>query len=454
MKQKRKNGEIKLINIFKNNQFVKLLFILLLILNLLACNHKAENGNNINNKFSLNMTKIDSILALQLKDGLGSNYGGKEGLEVLFEAADTIFKNTGYIKPTHEEMEKRIKYVFGNFYPNKSSDISYITFYKEPLKYETGEIMDIINIDVLTYNNNVLSPLYFSYTHRIITYAYYLPEILNYEKLFPKLLDLEKTTLWGENEDGEKIKYLRWKDITNLKQQQLNNKEFLVHLNKYILNDNRASLAWLINNHTDFLEMLVDNYHYMKDKKLLNWIINKRFILLSSREDDLKRKVIDLGRLIVYRNSLGEVIFNQDLFVALGETPDDKYVSEICYFLTLSYTQYSDVAFLYHGDDSISFEERAMVYAYILYWGETIVSRNKNVVITGQSYTYSVFNNQFMVNFCTTINDYKKYEKEFEKRNYYNLPHFKEYWQQALNIKHNEYNVGPQKSPFIPEDEG
>ena len=61
--------------------------------------------------------------------------------------------------------------------------------------------------------------------------------------------------------------------------------------------------------------------------------------------------------------------------------------------------------------------QRAELLARIGYWGETISP--------GEGYTYSFFTHLEM--------EADKYEQEFKKHNYYNLPHFKQLWDDTKN---------------------
>ncbi|MDR1348414.1 MAG: hypothetical protein LBJ63_08340 [Prevotellaceae bacterium] len=95
------------------------------------------------------------------------------GLNALFSIADTILVNSGYKKPAVGEMKQKIKDVFGAYPYEHEQDplISFIFGCNEPLIDEDGNVHDIINDYVVDYY--LRNPIYISYKHQLITYAYY-----------------------------------------------------------------------------------------------------------------------------------------------------------------------------------------------------------------------------------------------------------------------------------------
>ena len=261
------------------NYGYRLIFILFFIVHLFSCSSASNNNtnqdlisetsNNNSNQESIDASlSIKEALSIQLKGGRGAKYGGSLGLYALFVVEEDILAQNGYKKPTVAEMKEKIKNVFGFYPPDVNDSISYIRIGNKMPTEDNGDPMDIINDEVLYYTNSVFSAIYVSYKQHLITYAYYLPEIFDYKKQYPELLKLEQNPVYYEDEFGEVIKGEHWKDVSDLEQQQKNNHDFIIHLNKYIFNDSKTSLTWLINNHKEFLRMLVKYYGYNKEPRI------------------------------------------------------------------------------------------------------------------------------------------------------------------------------------------
>jgi hypothetical protein len=431
--QAKKNGATKPIN--KKNRkgwkkHVKYIFIFtFMAINLLSCNNnsnKNSNNNNINNNSDKNMNTTDSlgvknVLSVQLKQGYYGSYGGKEALKALFSIADTILVNHGYNKPTVSEMKEKIKDVFG-FYPFEPDPlISFIYRCNKPLREDNGTIMDIINDEVFEYREEIRIPIYISYEHQLITYAYSLPEIFDYKKNFPELLELENEPVYceTENDDGEVIiiEGDHWKDIPDLEKNRWGNRNLLVHLNMYIFNNSQSSLIWLMNNQPKFIEMLLKDYGYVKDKKMLKWLMDKHESIYN-KSDDNYNNIEDYTRLLTYRGCDGKLVFHQEVLDLMTENLKKSYVDQILEYIRLDddWEKKSVLA------ATFTFSEKAMVLAHLLYWAEKIAKERKYI---------SQNDEHVMGAFYRYTDDREKYDEEFRRQNYYGLPDFEMLWEQG-----------------------
>ena len=422
-------------------------FTFLSSMTLFACNNNKNNIDSISNNMYIDSLGVKNTLSSQLKNGTSSEYGDRSALNSLFRVSDTMLLHNGYKKKSKKEMLDKIKDVFG-FYPlNVDPLISYIQICNEPAKEDNGALMDIINKDIIDYKSSVFSPIYISYEYNLITFAYYLPEIIDYQSIAPELQEMEAKEAYLEEVDefGEQQKYKIefWKDIPNLTKQQEYNRNFLIHLNKYVFNDSKASLMWLKNNYPDFLEMLVVHYGYMKDKDLLKWIFDRRSIL-KFNDKNMSSNLFNFGQLIARRNCDGKISFNEKILESLGDTPEDSYMQQISLFLQFLITDYKDLNFVERGYEKLSFEERAEILARLLYWAESLSRRNRNISVNEKPFTYSLYINKYTRIFYEKNNLYDRYEAEFKRKNYYNLPQFQEYLEEA---KQREEYIRPVVDP-------
>ncbi|MDR1347074.1 MAG: hypothetical protein LBJ63_01395 [Prevotellaceae bacterium] len=327
---------------------------------------------------------IKKALSFQLRQGEYAAYGGKMGLNALFSIADTILVNSGYKKPAVGEMKQKIKDVFGVYPFEQDSLISFVFDCNEPLREEDGTVMDIINGEVFEYRYlKVSAPIYISYEHQLITYAYHLPAIFDYKKYFPELLELEKEPVYGETDDDDGgtmiVEIEHWKDLPDLGKTQRDNKNLLIHLNKYIFNGSQASLIWLINNQPEFIERLITYYGYVKDKKMLKWFLDKHKSIYNKSVGNSSEynyhNITDYTRMLAYRNCDGKIVFHQEVLDIMTENMSKSYVDRILEYIRIS-DDWEDKSRL---ASTFTFSEKAMVLAHLLYWAEKVPKDEKYI---------------------------------------------------------------------------
>ncbi len=200
----------------------------------------------------------------------------------------------------------------------------------------------------------------------------------------------------------------------------------IIHQNKYLFNDSNASLTWLMNNDSQFLESLVNDFGYVKDQKLLKWMIERtefRYNYHTNEATNLE----EFLQLLVHRDCQGKLRINQETLDFMKENTNtdvlgtfENYVKQIHNFINIT---------AFFGTDNAlkcnySFQEQAMIYAHLLYWGEKICDNEY----------FSSARDYFMDSFYQGCKETKqKYDEEFERNNYYNLPDFEKYWNKAVD---------------------
>lgn len=194
---------------------------------------------------------------------------------------------------------------------------------------------------------------------------------------------------------------------------------YIEYFNNYLIYGSQSSLTWLKLNNPDILDRLFSIYGYTKDKKLNQWILDKR--LENQRSDEF-------GKAFYYKRFDKTVRFNPEVFEVFEEKVDTKYVSKL---LSLSSRMgFNDDPFA----QNLTFEQKSELFARLMYLGEDVVNKNSDVKINDDYYkTLGDYTGLFMGRFISSYTLYpeecSKYYEEFKRNHFYNLPHFEKYWQ-------------------------
>ena len=366
-----------------------------LIICLLSCNNKQCDSFygqvKIREKtLKHNDIEMEIILKNQLQFGRPNENNpyafSSSDLEVILPITKTELKSKGFKFPSNDEFIAKIKMVFGRTIDLKlQSNYIYINFWDKCDKsfiYNPNNISDYFGIYAIKNEN-------------YITESYALPQIIDYQKMFPDIVDYESSLpkTMKSLEDGESIehnvevsRYL-WKDEKKLVKQRLENLETLVNRNKYLFNDNKASLVWLKFHDAFFLDRLVKVFGYVEDKDLLKWVLDR------SLNDD------EFDKILITKNCDNKYIFHKEVFEIIAKA-DTKSKKKYFDFLSKHFPKIED----------LSFSEDTKIKALYCYYA-TNLDKNNNT-----SSFYSFF---------PKLDD-EKYEEEFKRNNYYNLPDFKE----------------------------
>ncbi|SIT09755.1 hypothetical protein SAMN05421786_105164 [Chryseobacterium ureilyticum] len=377
---------------------MKNIITILSILTLSACNKTIK-------KEKVQPEKVNStfntVLEKQIMAGAASEYGSfdhydKKDLDALVEIEATYLQQNGFKNISNEDFIKKIEEIF-----NRKIDPASTTAY---LKISPNDKCDKdLNFKPFTADNQYI---YISKKYNLITYFYPLPTIIDYKTLYPKLTVLENIPIEIEVE-GEKINAARWKDIPDLQQIRNDNLQILTARNKYLFNDSKADLAWLKSNDKQFLETLVKNFGYVKDKDLVNFILQNNY----NNTDEFEKVLFNV-------RCNGDIIFNKevidviDVIAHLSSGDKTKYLNSIS---DLIIKETKDNNSLIFSDKS--FEKKAEMLGKLAYY---------STKITESSNIYYIF--------FSTLNgnlEGKNYETEFKKNNYYNIQDFKKIWEET-----------------------
>lgn len=366
---------------------------------LISCNTKQDNslpGKTETNKKLLtrdNM-EIEKILERQLKAGGYSSFYDtdyafykydKSDLEVTLNPIKKILINHGYKIIPKDIFISKIKTVFGNI--NRYEDIFYINGFDKCAKPKSINYYD---------PDGFRNDLYFSTENRIVLNLYSLPEIIDYQKDYKEIAAKEDKfpTVIAKEGDDEKIYLTKWKDIPDLAKQRQKNIDLLINRNKYLFNDSKANLVWLKFYDKEFLESLVKTFGYVKDQDLLKWVLDRNLIKIA--DTDLK----EFGKILWTKTCDNNIIVHKEVFDLIAKQDKTAFKN-----YNLSLRVFAED----FKDDNLSFSEVAKIKALVCYYGTKMTDDN----------LFSYFFN---------IRD-QKYEEEFKKNNYYNLPDFKEIYE-------------------------
>ncbi|WP_313377299.1 hypothetical protein [Chishuiella sp.] len=403
------------------NKFTIYLILLLYGIFFIQCNNKESlnNKNMINN--NLNDSLIIDILKLQLEYGTPLNddfyvsydYSEKD-YNVLVPYMKQILMKNRYEKLSNEKFQNKIKDIFKrelNY--RKSSEFIFINF------------LDKCNMKHLFYQNDLIDNfgILVNKQESFISDFYIIPEILDYKK-FNGIIEYENNLLdFQKTKNGEKISLKLWRDVPDLQEQRQFNQQLLIHRNKYLFNDNKASFAWLKVNDEYFLESLVTTFGYTKDKDLLSWVMKKN----ENRAQDF------INENLFVKNCKGELEIREGILKYIEETTNkDNYV----YFNTL-YSYYTD----YDNEiwNQFSKKEQDKMLAYLANTFDYLVMKDRELSYKsngGWSILGSVF---YHYNREDDEKTWNKLVDKFKENKYYGLPHLKELIDFAYNYESGSY---------------
>lgn len=215
---------------------------------------------------------IKPILIAQVQAGNDETYGsfedyGEKDLNALVSIADTILTNNGYKKPDVESFSQRIRDIFGRVIDQHSKS-SYL---------KIDYYADLCNKQLLfapyTADNQYL---YVAKKERFITNFYAIPLMLDYLAVFPDLAAYEKKDIEIYDEvEKTKTSASQWKDnLKGLSAQRQQNILQLINRNKYLFNEDKNSLAWLMKNDQTFLSSLLTMFGYDREAQINQMVLD------------------------------------------------------------------------------------------------------------------------------------------------------------------------------------
>ncbi|WP_223607272.1 hypothetical protein [Chryseobacterium sp. OSA05B] len=366
-----------------------------------------------NNKEKMNINNSKDSIRKVLDRQILNGYAIKEkGLDAISDykysiddynaSADTsveILKKNGVQFLDSESFNNKIKEIFG--FPDNTSPLSFLVEYPCP----TDKLVFQLDDNYVISNNN---PIFIDKERKILTEAFFIPELIEYKKDFSDVYEKEDKILKEKTIANDKVQIIRWKDLSDLDEKRQNNIQKLINRNRYLFNNNKGSYAWLQFNDKIFLECLIKTFGYVKDKDLLEWYIKRNGIekYLNNLDEYIK--------IFFVKTCDKRFIVHHETFDYFDKNPE-KYSKDI--LKILDEIQNNKIQL-----DGFTFEEKSKLIAYLLYFGE----KHKGKTDLTFAFMGSFYERQ-------TDDLQKKYDEEFKKQKYYGLPEFENYWNNAKN---------------------
>ncbi|PWW25661.1 hypothetical protein [Chryseobacterium sp. AG844] len=413
--------------------------ILTAILLFISCNNKGQDKKDANfitdTKYHYDEI-VEIVLKKQLEYGKPSfdnpyQYSDKD-LEVATPILNQLLLDNGYKVLSNEEFSNKIKQIFNRIIDkNSTSKFLYIN------------LIDKCDKELNFFPNNAENNGVFVVKNQnFITDLYPLPLIIDYQKTYSEAAQEENSASKNyKDANGNEVKKYLWKDIHNLKEQRKKNIQTLVARNLYLFNDNKAQYKWLTLNDSYFMEALVKTFGYIQDMDLLKWVIER------TKFD--KKDPSDYGNLFWVKQCDETVKIHANTFKILQEiyTPDitNDMSNENRFLLDYikGYIEY--FADFNNKETGVSKEDKVKILANIVYFAEQYKYDKRFVSGYGD--------NSKMMGRLRFFLD-KDEVNILQKNNYFNLPKFKEWWDNAdydeYFVEECEYNgtCGPDNRPM------
>ena len=265
----------------------------------------------------------------------------------------------GYKVPEKEVFDQRIKEIFdsGNcLYSAKRNHDDFVTYFVYDKNF-------IKNLDEIEYD--------YTFDHIYV---------------YPKLEIITPLPLLG--------------DILTINKDKINIhlSEQIIHRNKYLFNDDRASFVWLRSNDTWFLESLVKTFGYVEDKVLLDFVLKENY-----------KDLAELEKILISRSCGGKNRLNTEVF-AVVKGWKKKELSD--FSIKIGEMMAALIKKEEQGKSEINFPELAKI-------------------LSETAYHMSKTDEDSYYNFFPILNLTEKYREEIEKKNFYNNPDLKKVWEET-----------------------
>lgn len=412
--------------------------VIILLLIFVSCqgqinndNHITKINDNLKNENVMN-EKIEKLLKKQLEYGASAeNEVTDISTGYIFEEEDIniesilikkILDNNNY-KTNQDKFNEKIINIFGI----KQKKHFHINPLKSKCKTE-------LNHDIFDFP---FEQIYVIPDKQIIFPIFLLPELIDYQKDYPNMKLLEDKVIKDFVRDGYKVNIKLWKEVKDLSQRRNFNKQLLISRNKYLFNDDKSHFPWLVTHDEYFMESLVTVFGYTEDKRLLEWAFKKQGFKYVKYPSD---KILEnFGKFLWTKQCNGEIKIHHTTLNLIKEllVPSSQSGIEVNILYIAEYINYLSNE---DKDIPLDFSQKAKLIAILLAFGE--------------QYKYNKeygYNQMFLGKFIHYQDIEKKYKKEFEKNNYYNIPNLKKWFlesEQEKDMFENDQTLSDDPQPM------
>lgn len=387
---------------------MKKIIICLSIILILSFSCKKNNNelSSQNIKNDTMTTEINNLIEKMLKKQLLHGYALKEeGLDVfsdynyneddynaIKQLSKDLLKASGFKIIDPQLFKTRIKEIFNIEYDNQLVNI----LVENPCKMD--EVTYQLDENYILSNNN---PIFID--DYMILESLFIPDLIDYKIKYPVISEIEHEVTEQRQINSDKYSVIRWADKHNLQELQSINNQKLIHRNKYLFNDNKASLTWLKFHDELFLESLVKTFGYTKDKSLLVHVIKNNY-----------KNTLEFQKVLWNEPCNQNINLNKAVFDVIKESPSDEQVQ---YLNAISDYLVSEVVNKTNSSLNKNFAIKAEIIGKIAYYATKIGEPN-------QMY-YDFFK------ILSAVDGGNIYDEEFKKKNYYGISDFKAIWDET-----------------------
>lgn len=237
------------------------------------------------------------LLEKQIKAGYAAEKSETDYPNYSFSEIDLVASNqilqeylikNGYKMPSNNEFREIVNQLF-------ERDIDYNSIKKNLYLNFT----DPCDRDIKYLKNNSEEQqdysFYINKEGNFITELYSIPEVLDYQNSFPEIATFENN-LASTIDD---VKIYKWNTLENLTKIRKKNLQTILARNKFLFNNSRVDLVWLLGYDENFLINLVVKFGFDKEKEINRLVLEKWY-----------KKYEDLGSIQTER--IGEMFFSKN----------------------------------------------------------------------------------------------------------------------------------------------
>lgn len=311
----------------------KIIFILFATTSLLNCQKKITEDKAT--KENLNIELIKKHMKLQEKIELSEN---DTNVSHQYKLTDTDIelggevilqglKNNGYQIPNDELFSKQIKEVFET---QEDCSCSSIKQHQNFITYFVNSSQES-NIDQTEFD--------YTYNHIFV---------------YPKFKILSDLPLLNDFAE------------INGTQLKINLDQYIIARNKFLFNNSKGDLAWLLFNDKDFLKNLLVVFGYDKEEKINEFVLKDLYKEYS--EEIPFSNIAKLGKIFFVKDCKGKLKIREDLLKYVSDhttKDDDRYIYALSSYLNYLFKEDEQKIFNEDLRQKFTLEEKAKIVAYV-----------------------------------------------------------------------------------------
>lgn len=145
----------------------------------------------------------------------------------------------------------------------------------------------------------------------------------------------------------------------------INLPQFIVARNKYLFNDSKADLTWLLLNDKEFIKRLVTDFGYDKEEKINQLVLEDLYKQYADPQHNITEKI---GEIFFMKDCEGKLQIQQGLlnYVAQHTTKDnDRLIYALGNYLDYLFKEDKDDIFTESPATKFTVEEKAKIVAFV-----------------------------------------------------------------------------------------